>query len=172
MANSASPRGGGTTSRSAARAQVRLLADVQAFETVLDGIGIQAALRFLNQRTPHRFTAIYRFDDDHLITEHLYDREDPSAGLTAPVPIVDTYCSLVREAAGSVAISNAAMDERLTGHKERGHTLSYAGACIPGADGSPVGSLCHFDLRPHVFSDLDIPLLTAAAALLGTRLYQ
>lgn len=158
------------TGRRAARARDRLEADARAFGAVLERDGVKPALRFLNQRTVHRLTAVYRFDDDDLINVELYDREDPFAKLQPRAPISASYCRYVRDTNGSVTISNAQADERVIDHPKRESVGSYVGACIPNPDGSAYGSLCHFDPRPHVFSDLDLDLLTEAARLLRDRL--
>lgn len=155
------------TERRSAHARDRLEADVQGLSAVLERDGVKGALRFLNQRTVHRLTAVYRFDGDDLVNEQLYDREDPFAKVQPPGPISASYCRLVRETNGSITISNARLDERVTDHPKRETIGSYVGASIPNADGTPYGSLCHYDPRPHVFSDLDLDLLTEAARLLG-----
>ena len=43
---------------------------------ILDTEGVHAALRFLNSRTPHRFTGIYRYDGaEYGVIEHLHTGE-------------------------------------------------------------------------------------------------
>ncbi|MHB8915671.1 MAG: hypothetical protein ACYC4K_07640 [Thiobacillus sp.] len=65
------------------------------FEAILSSAGISAALGFLNARTPHRFTAIYRYDGDMLRNEYLYDQFHTEVVKGEDVPLAKAYCSIV-----------------------------------------------------------------------------
>ena len=57
-----------------------LTADVRAFTASLAEGGLREALRYLNRRTPHRYTGVYRFDGDMI---H-YEVGSIFAGATLP----------------------------------------------------------------------------------------
>lgn len=150
--------------------RARLQAGLDAFTSAVERGGLFAALRFLNQRTPHRFTGIYRFDGAELHNVHLYDRENPEPTVSPAIPLGESYCSIVASSNQSLVLTDTTQDDRAAGHPARESVISYSGAPIPNADGTPFGTLCHFDLRPHVFGDLDIELLREAARILRTYL--
>lgn len=151
-----------TTTKEQAQLEVWL----HAFEAAIASGGLFAALRFLNQRTPHRFTGIYRFVDDELHNIYLYDRENPVPTVAPAIPVGESYCSMVGRANRALVLPDTRHDSRVVDHPARENVVSYSGAPIPNLDGSPFGTLCHFDLRPHLFGDLDIELVTEAARVL------
>jgi hypothetical protein len=143
---------------------------VQEFASVLNGSGLHAALAFLNGRTRHRYTGVYRFDPPLLRNVCLFDRENPPLALGGDVPMAETYCSLVGERAALFGTPNAARDERLVGHPARDVVRAYCGVPLRGGDGRCIGTLCHYDLRPRLTPDREIPLMERAAALIAARL--
>lgn len=148
--------------------RARLQVGLAAFTAALESDGLFGGLRFLNQRTPHRFSGIYRFAGGELHNIHLYDRENPVPTVAPVIALGETYCSLVGGANHPLVLTDTRHDPRAADHPARESIVSYTGAPIPNPDGSPFGTLCHFDMRPHLFGDLDIALLTEAARLLRT----
>ncbi len=143
----------------------RLGALVEQFATLLAQRGLHPALGFLNARTRHRFTGVYRFDPPMLRNIALFDRENPTLCLGNDTPMRETYCSLICRDAAPFATDDAGADARLSMHPARGSVIAYCGVPIMSEDRAPVGSLCHFDLRPRLTSLAEIPLLQRAAPL-------
>ena len=129
--------------------------------------GAHAALRFLNGRTAHRFTGLYRFDGPVLRNVALFDRESPATVRGADAPMRETYCSIVGETGRTFATADAALDDRVGAHPARDAIVSYFGALVRGADGTAVGTLCSFDVEARPVPSHEIPLLEAAAPLLA-----
>ncbi len=83
--------------RKAATALTALIELVEYFTSLLQAQGVYATLRFLNSRTPHRFTALYRYDGPILRCEYLYDRFHPAVQSGDDVPMERAYCSIVKD---------------------------------------------------------------------------
>ena len=94
--------------------------ELHDFENLLSRQGNHAALKFLNQRVSHRFSAIYRLDKNDLEIVELIDKLDDAA--TAPlsrVPFSQSFCEIaVRD--GGVKTSNSALDKKLDGLPNQG----------------------------------------------------
>jgi GAF domain-containing protein len=145
-------------------------ADVVAgLQATLERDGVRGALRYLNQRTRHRYTGIYRFDPPMLRSIVLYDRENPALQVGSDTRIEQSYCSLVRddERPVTIADADADADPRLLVHPARARYQAYCGTPVRDGDGRCVGSLCHFDSRPRLVPECELPLLARAAELLG-----
>lgn len=138
---------------------------LEQFSALLDDGGLHAALGFLNARTRHRFTGVYRFEPPMLRNLCLFDRENPGLRLGGDTPMRETYCSLVGEGVAPFTTEDAGRDDRLTTHPARQSVIAYCGVPLVTDEGACFGSLCHFDLRPRLAPDGEIPLLTRAARL-------
>jgi hypothetical protein len=57
-------------------------------------------------------------------------------------------------------------DDRLRQHPARASVRSYCGVLLSAADGTPFGTLCHFDLVPGEVPRDELAVMTAAAPLL------
>jgi GAF domain-containing protein len=136
------------------------------FERILADSGLHAALRFLNARTRHRFTGVYRFEAPTLRSVCLYDRENPTIKVGSDNPMLETYCSILDEIRAPFALENSATDPRVATHLARDRVISYCGVALLASDGSPRGSICHFDLRPRIVPAAEIPLMERIAPLL------
>lgn len=133
---------------------------------ILDTHGVHETLRELNSRTPHRFTGIYRFDGGILRNLHLVDQFNPDVRRGDDVPIQDAYCSLLSESDPRLEFAEVQSDPHVA--VKPGKVVSYCGVLIRNADGTPFGSLCHYDVKPCQKRMSDVPLLEAIApALLG-----
>lgn len=127
--------------------------------------GTYQALRFLNSRTPHRYTGLFRFDGSMLRSLHLFDAETPELRRGDDAPMTETYCSIVGESERSFTTADTRRDDRLRGHPARDRTVSYCGVLLRDASGKPYGTLCHFDVVPSAIPSGELPLMEAAARL-------
>jgi CheY-like chemotaxis protein len=128
-----------------AKSETLIAHDVQG---VLATGGVHAALAFLNERTLHRFTGVYRFDGITLRNVSLFDRINPSALKGDDAPMRETYCSIVGRERAPFVTADTETDARLVEHPARLNVQSYCGVLLRNADSTPFGSLCHFDLAP------------------------
>ncbi len=137
----------------------------QELQKIVNDQGIHAGLEFINRRTSHRFTGVYRFDAPDLRNLHLYDRENPTLRLGNDAPLHETYCSIVGETRQPFSTADARTDERTSAHPARESVISYCGALLSDADG-PFGTLCNFDLIPRPTTPSEILVLQAAAPVI------
>lgn len=143
-------------------------AEIVELEDALKHGGVRQALRWLNSRTPHRYTGVYRFDGAMLRNVHLYDRFDPSVEVGGDAPMEATFCALVGETRRTLEIPNAATEDRFPVLPVT-PVVSYCGALIRDEAGQPWGTLCHYDMLPCQQRVSDIPLLEAATPLIYQR---
>lgn len=136
------------------------------FTEILTAQGVPEALRYLNSRTPHRFTGLYRFDGDTLRNVHLVDVYDRGTVKGDDPPMAETYCSIVGRTEKPFAVDDTRADARLAGHPARESVISYCGVLVRDAAGRPFGTLCHFDLQPCDVPTNEIPLMERASPLL------
>ncbi|SFQ58078.1 hypothetical protein SAMN04515668_3071 [Hymenobacter arizonensis] len=139
--------------------------EIEEFTGLLQKEGVHAALQYLNSRTPHRYTGIFRFDHDKLRSEVLFDRYELSLKKGEDAPIEATYCSLVGRDQAPWEITDAATDLRVQGIIDT-PVVSYCGVLIRDSEGQPFGSLCHYDMQRCQERTTDQPLMQAAASLL------
>ncbi len=131
--------------------------------------GVHAALKYLNSRTPHRYTGIFRFDGDVLHNELLFDRYDSELLKGGATPMEATYCSLVGRQEAPLEITDSAVDDRVKGVIDTS-VVSYCGVLIQDEAGKPFGTLCHYDMQRCEERTTDLPLLQAAAAMFYQKL--
>ncbi|RPD44149.1 hypothetical protein DNI29_22395 [Hymenobacter sediminis] len=131
--------------------------------------GLPTALHYLNARTPHRYTGLWRFEGNMLRNVALYDRADPTRQRGEDAPLSATYCALVGRQQAPLAIHDATTDARAQGVPTP--VVSYCGVLVQDAQGRPFGTLCHYDLDRCQPRLSDVPLLEAAAALFYEHLH-
>lgn len=132
--------------------------------SLLSTRGAHGALAFLNDRTRFRFTALYRIEGPVLRNIELFDRENPTLSLGGEIcPVEESYCAFVAATSIAFTTTDSRNDHRLGGHAKRDCVLSYAGVPIRHPDGRISGTLCHYDVRPRLVPDGEVPLLEAAA---------
>lgn len=132
--------------------------------------GIRAGLIFLNALTPHRFTALYRFDDDTLHSLEFFDCENPSQETTADIPVLASYCVFVRDRGERFATGHASEDDRLGDHSKRKVLQSYCGVPLRDVEGNMFGTICHFDYDAMSISNDTVELMEAVAPMLRRAL--
>ncbi|MBA2237111.1 MAG: GAF domain-containing protein [Lysobacter sp.] len=135
-----------------------------AFEDALQRTGLHGALRFLNGRTPHRFTGVYRYDGPMLRNVSLFDQFNPEQARGDDSPIGATFCSLVPRFGGALTFSEACNDPRVS--QIQSPVVSYCGVQLRDEAGTPLGTLCHFDLKPCETRTSDLEFLETVAPLL------
>lgn len=129
------------------------------------GDGVRAALRYLNNRTPHRFTGVYRYDGEMLRNMAFYDRFEPETQRGIDILMADAYCANVGRNREPLEFADAKGDGRFP-YLPGSPVVCYSGVLISSPDGMPYGTLCHYDVRPCETRTSDIPLLKAAAPLI------
>lgn len=155
---SASSEGTDLIVQSRARAQ---MADV------LQQRGLDGALAFLNARTRHRFTGVYRFASPMLVNVALFDRENPTLRARGDIHLLNaTYCQIVHDVGRPFVTTDARRDERLVAHPARERIVSYCGVPLSGPDDTLYGVLCHHDPRPRIARQSEIRFLESIAPLL------
>ena len=142
--------------------------ELDEFKKALKLSGVTGALRYLNQRTPHRYTGIYRYDGDTLRNEAFYDKYDPELQKGEDAPMATTYCSLL-QSQNTLEIADAAADERVKG-KITTPVVSYCGVSVKDSAGNSFGTLCHFDMKACQERTTDFLFLESAAKLLFQHL--
>jgi len=125
------------------------------------------ALAYLNARTTHRYTGLYRFDGPVLRSVLLVDRDDPAVRVGPDAPLRETFCAIVGETGRTFAMSDSHAEPRVVGHPARTAVVSYCGALVRDAEGRAVGTLCHFDVVPRPVPAAEILVLEAVAPLLA-----
>ncbi|UOQ74032.1 hypothetical protein [Hymenobacter cellulosilyticus] len=143
--------------------------EIGEFTDVLQRQGVHAALRYLNNRTPHQYTGIFRFDGDMLRNVALFDRFQPALEKGGDAPMGETYCSLVGRQQAPLEIADATTDSRAKGIINT-PVISYCGVLIRDTQGRAFGTLCHYDMQRCEERTTDMPLLLAAAGMLYQHL--
>lgn len=139
--------------------------DLEAFSECLDQQRLRAALVFLNQRTPHRYTGVFRFDGDMLRNVALVDKWDADVAEGEDVPLAAAYCAHLHQTGEPLQVADGATDPRVPWMQDS-PVVSYCGAVITDAAGAPWGALCHFDTARCDAKNSDLPLIVAAARIL------
>lgn len=139
--------------------------EIGSFLQALHESGVHGACAFLNARTTHRFTGVYRLEAPVLRNAFLYDREQPTIPRGDDSPARETYCSIVLATGASFATADALTDTRLREHPARESVRSYFGVPLRRADQSRYGTLCHFDVVPRAIPHQERSLMEAAAPL-------
>ncbi|TGE21065.1 hypothetical protein [Hymenobacter metallicola] len=139
--------------------------EIGEFAALLRQQGVHAALRYLNGRTPHQYTGVFRFDADMLRNVALFDRFQPTVQKGGDAPMGETYCSLVGQQQAPLEITDASVDPRVQGVIST-PVVSYCGVLIRDTQGKAFGTLCHYDMQRCEERTTDMPLLQAAAGML------
>lgn len=130
----------------------------------LEKDGLHAALRLLNERTPHRFTGIYRYDGDMLRNVILFDVHNPHLRRGDDIPMQHSYCALLQDTdSGTIEFDDPRSDPPSMARSHLTPVVSYCGVLLVDAAGQPFGSLCHYDLKPCQPRTSDLAMLRALA---------
>ena len=137
-----------------------------ALRDALTAGGPRAALAYLNSRTPHRFTAMYRFDDETLRNQEFYDALNPAQDRTDDIPVMASYCVFVRDLGDTFSTGHAAHDDRLGAHPKRRVLQAYCGVPLRDEEGTMFGTICHFDFDPMPMAASEVELMESVAPML------
>lgn len=140
------------------------------FKIALNAGGLWAAMRWLNDRVPYRFTAIFAFGGDTLRNICLVDKENEKITNCSDQPITESYCMYIHRSAERFSVEEASRDMRVAAHPKRRNVQCYYGIPLFGSTGEMLGTVCHFDSMPvrvtedvaTVLDDL-APLIVEAA---------
>jgi GAF domain-containing protein len=144
--------------------------DLETFSAVLHGEGPAAALAYLNEGVPHRYSAVYRFAGPMLRNVLLHDKAgEMRPEYLAAVPFDKSFCQFVLRDS-SFRTDDSAADPRLEGHPYQGVVVSYHSVPLVSNVGELWGTLSHFDMAPLPLSDDEFELLQSAARLLPSFL--
>jgi hypothetical protein len=145
------------------------LLEIQTFTQVLHQQGVHAALGYLNSRTPHRYTGIFRFEGQFSRNVVLYDRFDLLVQNGQDVPLAEAFCSLVEREQEPLQVIDASLDPRAW--EINTLVISYYGVLIRDPQGNIYGTLCHYDLELCQALAMNLPLLEVAATLFYEHLH-
>ena len=140
--------------------------DTEKLKEIISSKGVREALKFLNGLAGHRFSAIYRFNNENLESVMLFDRENPELLTMPQIPILASYCVFVRDTERRFSVENSIQDERVENHQKRLEVISYIGVPLLDEDGKMFGTICHFDVVPRSASTQDIELMEQMSKLL------
>ncbi|MCY7354305.1 MAG: GAF domain-containing protein [Lysobacter sp.] len=130
----------------------------------LEKDGVHAALRLLNERAPHRFTGIYRYDGDMLRNVILFDVHDPHLRRGGDIPMQHSYCALLQDSdARTLEFDDPRSHPPSVARSHLTPVVSYCGVVLVDAAGQPFGSLCHYDLNPCQPRTSDLAMLRSLA---------
>lgn len=136
----------------------------------LDTEGVMAALKSLNARVAHRFTAVYKFQGEMQRAVFIYDKLGRPDACLNTVAVADSFSQFATPSR-PFCVTDSATDDRLGKHRYRGVVASYYGVLLTQASGKPAGSLCHFDFNPQAMpAPEECVFLNRAKNLLLTRL--
>jgi GAF domain-containing protein len=139
---------------------------IAAFEKT----GFDGGLQILNERVPHRFTAMYRLDAGMMRNVSLVDKErSPDTFSLQAVPLEESFCQFALRD-GFFLTTRSGSDERLADHPYSGVVGSYVGVPIASGENKLYGTLCHFDLGERQIADDEFFLMQHVALFLPRRL--
>lgn len=122
---------------------------IQECEQALRQKGLLGLLCALNAKTPYRFTGIYRFEGEWVKSVWLYDRTDPTVLTGSDVLWDASYCRLAATDGERCEIRDSLNDARLITHAAREVVQCYVAVVLHFGDRTPVGTLCHYDVKPR-----------------------
>lgn len=141
---------------------------------ILDTQGLDAGLKWLNSRVPHRWTAIYKLDNQLMFNMAIVDKENHTElGALAVVPLQDSFCQFAMSD-GQFRSHNTGEDNdfRLHEHAYKGVLNAYVGLPLMSDPDTMYGTLCHFDNSPIPIADDEFAFLQRVAQLLPRYLKQ
>lgn len=139
--------------------EIDLSAQTEALRNVLASHGIRPALALLNDRTPYRYTAIYKLIGETMHAVHVFDRQAEYRSWLKAVPLSKSFCQLaIRE--GEFVTAHASEDLRFAEERPlEGLVESYYGRVLKREDGTPYGTFIHFDLEPRTIAAEEVAFL-------------
>ena len=139
----------------------------ETFRSTMADRGLRPGLAYLLGLTDYRFIGIWRFQDGKANAAVHYDREDPETTHAVEVPDNATYCCYVRDNKGVFMTAHAMLDPPTVGHPAREVVPTYCGVPVMDAEGTILGTLCHYDLVPRDPSQIDLELMLQVSSFLA-----
>ncbi|MGE4243340.1 GAF domain-containing protein [Ramlibacter sp.] len=134
----------------------------QAFDWRLREWGLHAALRFLNLRTPHRFTGVHRFAPSRVEQVALVDRWFPGERTVTGFAPADACCAYMERTGAPLAVRDGRLEQHMDWMRASG-VVSFFGVPIDDADGGRWGAIYHTDTESCDAKTSEIELLQSAA---------
>ncbi|MGJ7495431.1 hypothetical protein ACSFA8_10170 [Variovorax sp. RT4R15] len=152
--------------------EIDLPAQIDTVRSVLATHGIRPALALLNDRTPYRYTAIYKLNGDVLRAEHVFDRLSEYRTWLKAVPLEKSFCRHAIEQ-GEFTTDHVSEDKILINYRPYvGLVESYYGRLLTRAGGTPYGTFIHFDLEPRTIDEAEMAFLREVTPLFLDHLEQ
>src|SRR5258707_14767119 len=120
----------------------------EQFKSALEAGGLEAAMRWLNDRAPYRYTAIFAFEGEMLRNICLIDKENSNITNCSDQPITESYCMYIHRSRERFNVERALLDKRVERHPKRHNVQCYYGIPLFDSDGKMLGTVCHFDSMP------------------------
>jgi hypothetical protein len=137
--------------------EIDLSAQTAAVRSVLANHGVRSALALLNDRTPYRYTAIYKLTGETMEAVHVFDRNAEYRSWLKAVPLDKSFCEFaLRE--GEFRTHHASRDRRPVS-PYGGLVESYFGRLLRREDGTLYGSFIHFDVEPRSIAGGEVAFL-------------
>ena len=105
-------------------------------------------MRWVNDRVPYRYTAIFAFDGAMLRNLCLVDKQNANIKVGPDQPITESYCIYIHRSGSSFQVEESLTDSRVSDHPRRTAYQCYYGIPLLGPDGRLRGTVCHFDDAP------------------------
>ena len=134
--------------------------------------GLFAAMQWLNEQVPYRFTAIFAFQGDTLRNVCLVDKENAKISNCVDQPITDSYCVYIYRSGERFSVEEALSDGRVEGHPKQRSYQCYYGIPLLDADGKLVGTVCHFGMTPIHVTDEVVTALDDLAPLIAEAAFR
>jgi CheY-like chemotaxis protein len=122
---------------------------IRDFRAVLAAQGMHQALGYLNRRTSHRFTGIFRFETKLIHGLQLFDREHATPPEGSDAPLRSTYSGIIAEQRQPFVVWDSHKETGLANHPARDKERAFCGVLLRRGNGQPFGTLCHFDPLPQ-----------------------
>ena len=145
---------------------------IRVFREMLDGRGLCGAIRWLNERAPYRYTAVFAFAGDTLRNVCLVDKENADIVSCPDCPISNSYCTYIRQSGSQFIVESSLTDSRVEGHPKRTSYQCYYGVPLFDRDGRLIGTVCHFDTVPVRVSRDVANTLDDVASLIAEKAFE
>lgn len=142
------------------------------FGQILEQEGLMRAIRWLNQQTPYRYTAIFAFAGDTLRNIVLIDKENAEITDCPDCPVTSSYCTYIRQSGRQFNVETSLTDPRVENHPKRTVFQCYYGVPLYDRDRRLLGTICHFDPAPIQVTDEVATLLDDLAPLIAEKTFE
>ena len=141
------------------------------FKTALEAGGLTAAMRWLNERVPYRYTAIFAFNGDMLRNVCLIDKENSNITNCSDQPITESYCMYIHRSREHFNVEQSLLDKRVEEHPKRRNVQCYYGIPLFGSERQMLGTMCRFDSTPLRITEAVAEALDDLAPLIAEAVF-